>query len=70
MYLLGDVAQLGERGLCKPEVVGSNPIVSTTHTSQGWSLAFLLAVYLVLSQGHFKEKNKREGICLMGELIF
>jgi hypothetical protein len=29
-----------------------------------------LAVYLVLSQGHFKEKNKREGICLMGELIF
>ena len=25
----GDVAQLGERGLCKPEVVGSNPIVST-----------------------------------------
>ena len=25
----GDVAQLGERRLCKPEVVGSNPIVST-----------------------------------------
>ena len=25
----GDVAQLGERGLCKPEVVGSIPIVST-----------------------------------------
>ena len=25
----GDVAQLVERGLCKPEVVGSNPIVST-----------------------------------------
>ena len=25
----GDVAQLGERGLCKPEVVGSTPIVST-----------------------------------------
>jgi hypothetical protein len=24
----GDVAQLGERRLCKPEVVGSNPIVS------------------------------------------
>ena len=25
----GDVAQLGERGLCKPEVVGSIPIIST-----------------------------------------
>jgi hypothetical protein len=28
--LHGDVAQLVERGLCKPEVVGSIPIVSTT----------------------------------------
>ena len=27
--LLGAVAQLGERGLCKPEVVGSIPISST-----------------------------------------
>ena len=27
-FLLGDVAQLGERGLCKPEAVGSSPIVS------------------------------------------
>ena len=26
----GAVAQLGERGLCKPEVVGSIPIGSTT----------------------------------------
>ncbi len=26
---VGDVAQLGERGLCKPEVVGSIPIIST-----------------------------------------
>ena len=25
----GAVAQLGERGLCKSEVVGSNPISST-----------------------------------------
>ena len=25
----GDVAQLGERGLCKPEVEGSSPFVST-----------------------------------------
>ncbi len=30
----GDVAQLGERGLCKPEVVGSNPIISTNRASQ------------------------------------
>ena len=28
--ILGAVAQLGERGLCKPEVVGSIPISSTT----------------------------------------
>ena len=27
---IGAVAQLGERGLCKPEVVGSIPISSTT----------------------------------------
>ena len=27
--ILGAVAQLGERGLCKPEVVGSIPISST-----------------------------------------
>ena len=27
----GAVAQLGERGLCKPEVVGSIPISSTKH---------------------------------------
>ena len=27
--MIGDVAQLVERGLCKPEVVGSIPIVST-----------------------------------------
>ncbi len=26
----GDVAQLGERVLCKHEVVGSNPIISTS----------------------------------------
>ena len=26
----GDVAQLGERRLCKPEAVGSIPIISTT----------------------------------------
>jgi hypothetical protein len=25
----GDVAQLGERGLCKPEAEGSSPFVST-----------------------------------------
>jgi hypothetical protein len=29
LSFLGDVAQLVERGLCKPEVVGSIPIVST-----------------------------------------
>lgn len=27
---LGDVAQLGERWLCKPEVTGSIPVVSTS----------------------------------------
>ena len=33
----GAVAQLGERGLCKPEVVGSNPISSTNMVMAGGS---------------------------------
>lgn len=35
MGSLGDVAQLVERGLCKPEVVGSIPIVSTLVAASG-----------------------------------
>jgi hypothetical protein len=47
----GDIAQLGERGLCKPEVVGSNPIVSTMNIrAREQSLAFLLA--LIFSTSH------------------
>ena len=38
----GAVAQLGERGLCKPEVVGSIPISSTS-----WSLQTHFLVHLV-----------------------
>ncbi len=41
--LRGDVAQLGERGLCKPEVVGSIPIVSTNHSSRGSCLGFFVS---------------------------
>ena len=33
----GAVAQLGERGLCKPEVVGSNPISSTIARNERWA---------------------------------
>ena len=33
LEVLGAVAQLGERGLCKPEVVGSIPISSTRFPS-------------------------------------
>ncbi len=41
----GDVAQLGERGLCKPEVVGSIPIVSTMNCqAEGNTSAFFVAV--------------------------
>ena len=29
-FLIGGVAQLGERLLCKQEVIGSNPFTSTT----------------------------------------
>ena len=29
-FLLGGIAQLGERLLCKQEVIGSSPIISTT----------------------------------------
>ena len=44
--IIGDVAQLGERGLCKPEVVGSIPIVSTMYmTPRAWSRGFLLDVH-------------------------
>lgn len=43
--IIGDVAQLGERGLCKPEVVGSIPIVSTMYmTPRALSRGFLLDV--------------------------
>ena len=31
----GAVAQLGERRLCKPQVVGSSPISSTNHVPGG-----------------------------------
>ena len=37
-----DVAQLGERGLCKPEVVGSIPIVSTSLFRRSVSPAFFI----------------------------
>ena len=36
---LGDVAQLGERRLCKPEVAGSIPVVSTTRTARRDTIA-------------------------------
>ena len=42
----GDVAQLGERGLCKPEVVGSIPIVSTRNKRAGWG--FLVRLFLMV----------------------
>ena len=46
IFTYGDVAQLGERGLCKPEVVGSIPIVSTMYmTPRAWSRGFLLDVH-------------------------
>ena len=31
----GDVAQLGERRLCKPEVAGSIPVISTSNVECG-----------------------------------
>src|SRR3546814_5150992 len=37
-FLLGGVAQLGERRLCKPEVIGSIPFRSDEHTSELQSL--------------------------------
>lgn len=35
--VFGDVAQLGERGLCKPEVEGSSPFVSISSFSSIFS---------------------------------
>ncbi len=46
----GDVAQLGERGLCKPEVVGSIPIVST-RTIAGHELHVLVACFCFKGRG-------------------
>jgi hypothetical protein len=34
--ITGAVAQLGERWLCKPEVVGSIPISSTKNVTEPW----------------------------------
>ena len=45
-----DVAQLGERGLCKPEVVGSIPIVST-RTIAGHELHVLVACFCFKGRG-------------------
>ena len=45
--LCGGVAQLGERLLCKQEVIGSNPFTSTgiaVGVSTGRGLRFLLRV--------------------------
>ena len=43
----GDVAQLGERGLCKPEAEGSSPFISTrTH---GGTLRGALVVWYIVS---------------------
>ena len=39
--LNGAVAQLGERRLCKPEVVGSNPSGSTNSAEARWRRARL-----------------------------
>ena len=46
----GDVAQLGERGFCKPEVVGSIPIVST-RTIAGHELHVLVACFCFKGRG-------------------
>lgn len=38
--LFGDLAQLGERGLCKPEVRGSIPLISTTCYREAFASLF------------------------------
>ena len=39
----GDVAQLGERRLCKPEVAGSTPVVSIVVVSYGFIVQKILS---------------------------
>jgi hypothetical protein len=50
--LVGAVAQLGERGLCKPEVVGSIPIGSTRAFRVLTSLVFENYIRKEISAAH------------------
>ena len=62
----GDVAQLGERGLCKPEVAGSTPVVSTNLIdpqahSRSSSQGFSLTAEVLMPNTH-----KNRGLCVRG----
>ena len=47
----GELAQLGERGLCKPEVRGSIPLFSTRETAALRGGFFVPAARFALSSG-------------------
>ena len=51
---LGALAQLGERGLCKPEARGSNPLTSTRIDSLAGAGLFLLRKTHGLSSGEMR----------------
>lgn len=55
----GDVAQLGERRLCKPEVEGSSPFISTTFYS------LKLSLYSIPIHPSFWWHQVRALICLL-----
>ena len=49
-YAIGDVAQLGERVLCKHEVASSTLVISTMNHSQKFYVKFLLGLRPVLDE--------------------
>ena len=49
----GALAQLGERGLCKPEVRGSIPLRSTINKSNEHLRVFVLFFITVNFPGHY-----------------
>ena len=54
----GGVAQLGERLLCKQEVIGSIPFTSTTDSAQRWRWCVAVAAAVTRRARHASERTR------------
>ena len=64
LRIIGALAQLGERGLCKPEVRGSIPLCSTQKTTVDYkSQSFLFLVFYIF------KRNENQIFLIKKELI-